>query len=1008
MVKSVKTVKTAKQQTQKQNPLRFSDFFLENEFHITLISFQFFKTFIQADEFLSIVIGVVTERISTDISHVSPEEEMQYRLIHLLLSGDLSHSEVLKNIDRTDSKIELMVEDILVKIADLVRSKKDTTKKVYQLKKAFQAGINPFFYFYTRQQRDEVDAAFGFEDKKDIFNQPPSTKWPRLRPLFKGLLRLLASLPMMSVIHSVLARWKKSQGTGQERSSMLHKHLHKVLFLINLGLDNGLANKSPDFVEKFEGYGLYSLLNEIQPPAELKALLTHTIARAAESRKVLLGKHGGVVVQVHKETEGQQQSVDNDRKRRAQAAAERKAKVMAQMNQMQKKFAATHQSELAGMEVVSNDVKPSQSGSAANAALRSSPRKKSFKAVGNQKSMPQLNTSNHTCILCQEDQSKDNSTMVFATFVINSTVLSQVHPIDPELSNKSVSNGFLPRNLLCGPVVTSCGHVMHAKCYQSMFDNLVKQHREEALTRANYNVNYHEYLCPICQRLSNTVLPLSPPIQQLWLDQPASKMTFAQWINDLEVLALRDISAKPRKRIIDISEEMMNFFVDDHKPLPDLNRNAETNKDLNEMTTNFTYNCFMKATNDLPSGDDNKCLNVSFQAAALTLQLSQAQDNPYPGLVHPLLERDSAVLQSLIRLGINASYNRRLALDHIKSNGLYSLAMLFNPNLLKLNPTFLQVDMINLMMILTVSMPLLMPEAHALGSNDHHVVKLTAILYLIQTLACIESEDQNDVEDEDENDVQRMANGISQIVGRSDTIKRKAKGVRKAMLRFLRCSALFFHYITDIPLPSGEDVGVDDQACYTALSEYLSLPPTLKQLINDKDTFSLVQRLLGEDKVSAVNNQEMPPRLRSLISLPNDYTDLLNKVTSYECPNATAASSTSKSKSVAMCLVCGALVCFEVRLKNLVFSIFFNVFKLIFQTYCCKEELSSARSAGGCAVHARKCGADLGLFIKLASCQLVIKTGMGKGKETDKKVLDWNFSFVFALFSRRLISCSVC
>ena len=59
--------------------------------------------------------------------------------------------------------------------------------------------------------------------------------------------------------------------------------------------------------------------------------------------------------------------------------------------------------------------------------------------------------------------------------------------------------------------------------------------------------------------------------------------------------------------------------------------------------------------------------------------------------------------------------------------------------------------------------------------------------------------------------------------------------------------------------------------------------------------------------------------------------------------------------------------------------------KLIFQTYCCKEELSSARSAGGCAVHARKCGADLGLFIKLASCQLVIKTGMGKGKETDAK-----------------------
>lgn len=347
--------------------------------------------------------------------------------------------------------------------------------------------------------------------------------------------------------------------------------------------------------------------------------------------------------------------------------------------------------------------------------------------------MPHICTPLHTCILCQEDQTKDDSTMVFATYVINTTVLSQVHPIDPDLSNKFVSNGMLPRNLLCGPVVTSCGHVMHAKCYQTMFDNLVKQHREEALTRANYNVNHHEYLCPICQRLSNTVLPLSPPISSLWLDGPAnSKMTFAQWVNEMEVLALRDITAKPRKRIVDISEEMMNFFIDNHKPLPDMTRNpgsgSDANKDLYEMTTNFTYNCFMKATHDLPSGDDNKCLNVSFQAAALTLQLSQAQDNhPNAGLVHPILQRDSAVLQSLVRLSINASYNRRLALDHIQSNGLFNLAMCFNPNLLKLNPSFLQVDMINFMMMLTASMPLLIPES-TIGTTSI----LMTVLYTLQ------------------------------------------------------------------------------------------------------------------------------------------------------------------------------------------------------------------------------------------------------------------------------------
>ena len=93
---------------------------------------------------------------------------------------------------------------------------------------------------------------------------------------------------------------------------------------------------------------------------------------------------------------------------------------------------------------------------------------------------------------------------------------------------------------------------------------------------------------------------MSPPTASLWIDQPASKMTFAQWANELESIATKYISAKPTKRIIEISQEMMNFFIDrDQKPIPsvpDMTRGAP-NKDLTEMTTNFTYNCFMVSLN---------------------------------------------------------------------------------------------------------------------------------------------------------------------------------------------------------------------------------------------------------------------------------------------------------------------------------------------------------------------------------------------------------------------------
>ena len=136
---------------------------------------------------------------------VSMSDELKHRLIHILVSGDLSHSEVMEHMDRDCEKTEIKVEDILHEIADLVTSKKDTTKKIYQLKSSVQeAGINPFFYFYTRNQRDEVDAATF--TTTDTFNKPPVAKWPKLKPLFKRLPRLTRSAPMMVVINSVLQR----------------------------------------------------------------------------------------------------------------------------------------------------------------------------------------------------------------------------------------------------------------------------------------------------------------------------------------------------------------------------------------------------------------------------------------------------------------------------------------------------------------------------------------------------------------------------------------------------------------------------------------------------------------------------------------------------------------------------------------------------------------------------------------------------------------------------------
>ena len=53
---------------------------------------------------------------------------------------------------------------------------------------------------------------------------------------------------------------------------------------------------------------------------------------------------------------------------------------------------------------------------------------------------------------------------------------------------------------------------------------------------------------------------------------------------------------------------------------------------------------------------------------------------------------------------------------------------------------------------------------------------------------------------------------------------------------------------------------------------------------------------------------QLPVRPRKLIDLPENYLTLLSKADQFKCPNSV----TGESKSPALCLVCGTIVCSQV------------------------------------------------------------------------------------------------
>merc|ERR1719219_685879 len=130
-----------------------------------------------------------------------------------------------------------------------------------------------------------------------------------------------------------------------------------------------------------------------------------------------------------------------------------------------------------------------------------------------------------SCILCQEEEELDvvnGNAMVTCAFLQKSTVLSNRMPRAVESLYSSrpellPSVPLLTSDLHFGIHTSSCGHVMHADCWEKYFDDVHNSERTRSRLRSpqNYDALKGEFLCPMCRSLQNMVIPLVPKLHTL-------------------------------------------------------------------------------------------------------------------------------------------------------------------------------------------------------------------------------------------------------------------------------------------------------------------------------------------------------------------------------------------------------------------------------------------------------------------------------------------------------------
>lgn len=172
---------------------------------------------------------------------------------------------------------------------------------------------------------------------------------------------------------------------------------------------------------------------------------------------------------------------------------------------------------------------------------------------------------------------------------------------------------------------------------------------------------------------------------------------------------------------------------------------------------------------------------------------------------------------------------------------------------------------------------------------------------------------------------------------------------------YLRCSCIFFNFLTQIPLP--DEMAIVDT--FEVMTRYLNINENVLDYFEDSPLLKFMVQC-AEHKAIQVYREKLrsgdqnlvpivPPLspIRQLVSLPDDYSDLINSVSSFTCKN----NEREDSRNPTMCLVCGEIICS--------------------QTYCCQRELNK-QQVGACNYHNEVCGAGCGVYLRIRDAEVLL------------------------------------
>ncbi|KAG6853526.1 hypothetical protein C0991_003446 [Blastosporella zonata] len=491
------------------------------------------------EEFLYVLITILTE--SANPSKMPINDAIRREIIHALAMGPCSYTDLVKRV------AERLVEDVsfermLLEVAHFKSPETATESGVYELRDEMYDEVNPFFYHYTRNKREEVENVLRNRLKKKT-----GVKEPVLVPKpfvvksgpFANLPAAFESKALLQVvfyaIFNILAITDSTGSVPPSAEAILDQAIHLVMVAL---VERAAAFSHMSAVEHFvDGKTLIDIICTLEHHDNYKTyqprihwILTQMNLHASDA-----------VRGSRKHIPEANESTPNADELRKKAAKARQDAIMQKMKEQQASFAINF-----------DDVDDEDDDEMETDHVQ--------------------HVSFGTCIVCQEDVDsiKPFGALAFlqaSRFIRrhpdtpnnqnNNAYLNEVlemplsidrdpvaHPpsfppvVDDAHERKNISqphfDGFPAAHTRFGLHASFCSHMMHLDCFHQYSLSIRARHRAQATRNHPETISRKEYICPLCKSLGNILLPVSSPP-----NTPLNDTSFPDWIRTAGINILK-------------------------------------------------------------------------------------------------------------------------------------------------------------------------------------------------------------------------------------------------------------------------------------------------------------------------------------------------------------------------------------------------------------------------------------------------------------------------------------